>query len=101
MPYLDPAALENWIAVVNVAIDSNGNPAGLYTGSIAPSNACGVAAQWCISAPGEVQYLPIAGTTYGGLGYGTSFATAVVSGVAALVSQAYPGWPARTCRTRS
>ncbi|EQD53087.1 autotransporter serine protease, partial [mine drainage metagenome] len=90
LPYLDPAALENWIAVVNVAIDSNGNPAGLYTGSIAPSNACGVAAQWCISAPGEVQYLPIAGTTYGGLGYGTSFATAVVSGVAALVSQAYP-----------
>ncbi|MHB1274220.1 MAG: S8 family serine peptidase [Rhodanobacter sp.] len=90
LPYLDPAALENWIAVVNVNIDSTGQPDGLYTGSIAPSNACGVAAQWCISAPGEVQYLPIAGTTYGGLGYGTSFATAVVSGVAALVSQAYP-----------
>ncbi|EQD70744.1 serine protease, partial [mine drainage metagenome] len=88
LPYLDPAALENWIAVVNVNISSTGQPDGLYTGSIAPSNACGVAAQWCISAPGEVQYLPIAGTTYGGLGYGTSFATAVVSGVAALVSQA-------------
>ncbi|EQD65116.1 serine protease, partial [mine drainage metagenome] len=63
---------------------------GLYTGSNAPSNACGVAAEWCIAAPGEVQYLPVPGTTYGGLGYGTSFATAVVSGVAALVSQTYP-----------
>ncbi|MHB1538263.1 MAG: S8 family serine peptidase [Solirubrobacteraceae bacterium] len=90
LPYTDPAALNNWIAVVNVNIDSTGQPDGLYTGSIAPSNACGVAALWCISAPGEVQYLPVPNTTYGGLGYGTSFATAVVSGVAALESQAYP-----------
>lgn len=90
LPYLDPAALENWITVANVTLDSNGNPDGLYTGSDAPSNACGVAAQWCISAPGEVQYLPVTGTSYSGGAVGTSFATAVVSGVAALVSQAYP-----------
>ena len=91
LPYLDPTALNNWIAVVNINIDSNGNPAGLYTGSTAPSNACGVAAQWCIAAPGTVQFLGIPNTTFsGGGGVGTSFATAVVSGVAALVSQAYP-----------
>ena len=92
LPYLDPAALNNWIAVVNVNIDSNGNPAGLFAGYNGqdPSNACGVAAQWCIAAPGEVQYLPIPGTIYGGLGFGTSFSAAVVSGVAALVQQAYP-----------
>ncbi len=90
LPYLDPAALANWIAVVNVNLDSNGNPAGLFAGSNGqdPSNACGAAAQWCISAPGEVQYLPVPG--FGNEGYGTSFATAVVSGVAALVQQAYP-----------
>ena len=90
LPYLDPTAAANWIAVVNVAIDSNGNPAGLFTGANGqdPSNACGVAAAWCISAPGEVAYLPIPG--FGNYGYGTSFAAAVVSGVAALVQQAYP-----------
>lgn len=90
LPYLDPTALANWIAVVNVNIDSNGNPAGLFAGNNGqdPSNACGVAAPWCIAAPGEVAYLPIPG--FGNYGYGTSFATAVVSGVAALVSQAYP-----------
>ncbi len=90
LPYLDPAAMNNWIAVVNVAIDSNGNPAGLFAGSGGqdPSNACGVAAAWCISAPGEVQYLPVPG--FGNEGFGTSFATAVVTGVAALVQQAYP-----------
>ena len=90
LPYLDPAALDNWIAVVNVNIDSNGHPAGLFAGANGqdPSNACGVAAAWCISAPGEVQYLPVPG--FGNEGYGTSFATAVVTGVAALVQQAYP-----------
>ncbi len=90
LPYLDPAAMNNWIAVVNVAIDSNGNPAGLFAGSGGqdPSNACGVAAAWCISAPGEVQYLTVPG--FGNEGFGTSFATAVVTGVAALVQQAYP-----------
>ena len=90
LPYLDPTALDNWIAVVNVNIDSNGHPAGLFAGANGqdPSNACGVAAQWCISAPGEVQYLSVPG--FGNEGYGTSFATAVVSGVAALVSQTYP-----------
>ncbi len=90
LPYLDPAALANWIAVVNVNLTSSGQPDGLFAGAGGqdPSNACGVAAQWCISAPGEVQYLPV--PNFGNEGYGTSFATAVVSGVAALVSQAYP-----------
>ncbi len=90
LPYLDLAAANNWIAVVNLQLTSTGQPDGLYTGSVDPSNACGVVAAWCIAAPGEVQYLPIPGTTYGGLGEGTSFATAVITGVAALVQQAYP-----------
>lgn len=88
VPYFDATALEDWIAVVNVNINSAGQPAGLYTGPTDPSNACGVAAMWCLAAPGEVQYLSTPG--FGTDGVGTSFATAVVSGVAALVSQAYP-----------
>ena len=92
LPYTDPTALPNWISVVNLQISSTGQPDGLFQGSNGqePSNACGVAAPWCVAAPGEVLYLPIPGTVFGGSGYGTSFATAVVTGVAALVQQAYP-----------
>ncbi|HLI17868.1 MAG TPA: autotransporter domain-containing protein [Rhodanobacteraceae bacterium] len=90
LPYWIPSFQPNWLAVVNVAIDSNGNVDGLYKGSDAPSNACGVAANWCLSAPGEVEFPSIPGEYSGGVGHGTTAAAAVVSGVAAQVWQAFP-----------
>ena len=92
LPYLDATVLPNWLTVVNVNINSSGQPAGLWNGATDPSNACGVAANWCLSAPGEEDTLPVPGTAFagGGMDIGTSFSTAVVTGVAALVSGAYP-----------
>ena len=57
------------------------------------SNRCGIAAKWCIAAPGEDM---LAATyTWLGLGYGTangtSFAAPVVSGGLALVMQYFRG----------
>ncbi|MGN6788989.1 MAG: autotransporter domain-containing protein [Rhodanobacteraceae bacterium] len=89
LPYWIPSFQPNWIAAVDMAIDSNGQPAGLYKGSDAPSNSCGVAMQWCISASGNVQFPPVGNFT-GGAANGTSASAAVVSGVAAQVWQAFP-----------
>lgn len=89
LPYWIPSFQPSWLAVVNVAIDSNGKPSGLYEGNPEPSNACGVAAAWCIGAPG-VEGIPPSAKSPGGTIIGTSFATAVVSGVAAQVWQAFP-----------
>lgn len=92
LPYWIPAFQPNWLAVVNVAIDASGNPAGLYKGAAEPSNACGVAAPWCIGAPGVV-FTPtpnVPGTGFNGGGVGTSFAAPIISGVAAQVLQAFP-----------
>ncbi|MEO8748201.1 MAG: autotransporter domain-containing protein, partial [Rhodanobacter sp.] len=91
-PYWIPSFQPSWLAVVNIAIDGNGNPAGLSTAGNEPSNACGVAAQWCRGAPGDVM-IPtpnVPGTVFQGEGFGSSFATAVVTGVAAQVFQAFP-----------
>ncbi|WZB77213.1 S8 family serine peptidase [Achromobacter insuavis] len=51
------------------------------------SNACGVAANWCIStrSPDDAKLT------------GTSFAAPVVAATAALVQQAYPGWTTAPC----
>lgn len=95
LPYIFPNLQPDWLAVVNITIDSNGNPAGLYNGPTDPSNTCGVAAQWCLAAPGEVNYVPIPGTEFGGYGFGTSFAAAAVTGIAAQVWQAFP-WMSAT-----
>ncbi|HKT42608.1 MAG TPA: autotransporter domain-containing protein, partial [Rhodanobacteraceae bacterium] len=89
LPYWIPSFQPNWLVAVDMAIDSNGRPAGLYTGSDAPSNACGVAMEWCISAPGNVQF-PAVGRFTGGFANGTSASASVVSGVAAQVWQAFP-----------
>lgn len=86
MPYWVPELRNNFLAVG--AVDSNGNLADF-------SNQCGVAADWCLVAPGvEVpSTLPLGTGTDGG-NYGpmdgTSMATPVVTGVAALVKQAFP-----------
>jgi len=89
LPYWIPEFQPNWLAVVNMSIDSNGKPAGLYSGSDAPSNACGVAAQWCLAAPGNIQ-IPASAQYSFGYATGTSASAAVVSGVAAQVWQAFP-----------
>jgi len=89
LPHWIPSFQPNWLVAVDMAIDSNGKPAGLYTGSDAPSNACGIAMAWCLSAPGNVQF-PAVGRLADGFANGTSASAAVVSGVAAQVWQAFP-----------
>lgn len=89
LPHWIPSFQPNWLVAVDMAIDSNGKPAGLYTGSDAPSNACGVAMAWCLSAPGNVKF-PAVGRFTTGVANGTSASAAVVSGVAAQAWQAFP-----------
>ena len=86
-PHYYAALQPGWLAVVNVQVNSSGQVTALD-----PTSAqCGNAAAWCIAAPGTVQVLGIPNTTFsGGGGDGTSFATAVITGVAAQVWQAYP-----------
>ncbi|HTV86270.1 MAG TPA: S8 family serine peptidase [Dyella sp.] len=89
LPYYEPSLQQNWLAVVNVAINASGQVTGLDT--TATSNACGVAAPWCLAAPGYIYVSPVANTPFStGAGDGTSGAAAVVSGVAALVWQRFP-----------
>ena len=89
LPYYESSLQKNWLAVVNVSINANGQVTGLDT--TATSNACGVAAQWCLAAPGYAYVSPVANTPFStGAGDGTSGAAAVVTGVAALVWQRFP-----------
>jgi len=89
LPYYEPTLQNNWLAVVNVALNASGQVTGLDTA--ATSNACGVAAPWCLAAPGYIYVSPVANTGFStGAGDGTSGAAAVVSGVAALVWQRFP-----------
>ncbi len=70
-PYVAPPLERGWLTVAQLLADGN----------LAPwSNACGVAANWCIStrSPDDAKLT------------GTSFAAPVVAATAALVSQAYP-----------
>lgn len=95
LPYLYSDLKSGWLAVVNVALDSSGKVTGLDP----TSNACGVAASWCLAAPGTNYFEPVAGTAYKtGLADGTSGAAAVVSGAAALVDQKFPWMTADNLR---
>lgn len=92
MPHWIPELRDNWIAVG--AIDKDGNLPGF-------SNRCGVAAAWCLVAPGVDVYStmplgtgPAADPNYQ-LEDGTSMAAPVVSGIAALVKQAFPFFTAK------
>ena len=85
---LPAADLERgWLSVT--AVDSN-SPGKLAS----YANACGVAAKYCLAAPGAAVYVDPAHTAGGTpsylWNYGTSFAAPLVSGAAALVWQKYP-----------
>jgi len=69
-----------WVVVA--ATDSSGQIAGY-------SNRCGVAAAWCISAPGTALFSTTVGGGYGN-NSGTSFAAPTVSGGVALIRQMWP-----------
>lgn len=85
LPYRITDLQKGWLAVGSV--DANNVRSSF-------SNACGVAAQWCLVAPGELYSTTVVGSGTNGSNYksgqGTSYATPVVVGVAALVKQAYP-----------
>ncbi|QNK00114.1 autotransporter domain-containing protein [Dyella telluris] len=89
LPYVAPQYAHHWLAVVNVALNSSGQPNGLDTG--VSSTACGVAASWCLAAPGLFYGVPVPGTSFpDGVSEGTSNAAPIVTGVAALVWQKFP-----------
>ena len=82
-----PELRGHWVAVV--ATDRSGTIANF-------SNRCGIAAQWCIAAPGErvrvASYNPSRGSTnlYENIN-GTSFAAPMVSGGLAVMKQLFRG----------
>ncbi|KFL27093.1 hypothetical protein JP74_09310 [Devosia sp. 17-2-E-8] len=73
LPYLFPELEENWLAV-----------SGYYYG-----NKCGVAKNYCLTAPADDIYVAVPGGGYDHV-WGTSFAGPHVAGVAALVKQRFP-----------
>lgn len=79
LPLVDQRLRGGWVAVV--ATGGNGSIANW-------SNRCGVAADWCMAAPGE----GIIGLYKGTLatGNGTSFAAPMVSAAAALMLEKWP-----------
>lgn len=85
-PAMFPHLRRNWLAVVGGYVEANGTVQRLETSS----SMCGVAAQWCITAPGSGRFLPGPGVGRSGGGVGTSLATAITTGAAAVVSSAFP-----------
>ncbi|MGS0740244.1 autotransporter domain-containing protein [Glaciimonas sp. GG7] len=90
MPDASKALQEGWLAVT--AVNAVGGDQGYdprkdkVAGDIASyANRCGVAANWCLAAPGDF----FSATTNERV-HGTSFATPAVTGAAALVQEAYP-----------
>lgn len=86
MPHYFPELTPYWVAVTAIGLDGN---------RAAYANACGVAAQWCLAAPGgDMPIDPGIGSSAPGNGYafidGTSMATPHVSGALALAAELFP-----------
>jgi hypothetical protein len=84
MPSIDPRLASSWITVV--ATDRTGHLASY-------SNACGIAASYCMAAPGSNilgAYTNSSGVQTLATGSGTSFAAPMVSASAALIWQYFP-----------
>lgn len=86
VPHAAPEFSRNWLAVSSVTLDDTGQVSGLAS----YANHCGLAAEWCLVAPGLHTIPAIPGTEYTWAVDGTSSATAAVTGVGALVWQAFP-----------
>jgi len=90
LPALLPELEDHWLAVVGLEVDDKGAVIGLDKTAGAASNACGVAAAWCLAAPARAQVVPVAGTQFAsGAADGTSIAAPIVTGVAAMVAQQF------------
>ena len=85
LPYYWTGTADHWIAVV--AIDTDGKETS-YT------NRCGVAAAWCISAPGQAIYSVEDDGTYT-YKNGTSQAAPHVSGAIAILIETFPNLTAK------
>lgn len=98
MPYIKPANDASGLYILNtnakdysatasqlLAVTSV-NSAGVISSF---SNRCGVAAAWCLAAPGESVVSTYIGGGYAS-GSGTSFSAPVVSGAVALLLEKYP-----------
>lgn len=89
LPAVVPEVKDNWLAVV--AVDSSNVIASF-------SDRCGIAKEWCLAAPGVDIYSTWRVDAAHPTGYnvegGTSMAAPAVSGVAALVKQAFPWFTA-------
>lgn len=97
LPYYFPSWAKNWLAVT--AVDRNGNLTGY-------ANHCGLAAQWCLAAPGGEAPLPsesfldtlilsagIPNDEYIAGNAGTSMAAPHVTGALAIARQMFPDAP--------
>lgn len=78
----------NFIAAANAAVNADGTVTDLDP----TSHWCGLAANWCLTAPGYVLTGSVPGTSFEGKAgsNGTSGSTGITTGVAALVWEAYP-----------
>ena len=89
LPTLYPNLQTGWLAVT--AVNAVGGAEGFSSADRVPgvissyASRCGVAANWCLAAPGDF-FSPTAGRRV----YGTSFAVPAVTGALALVQQVYP-----------
>ena len=91
LPYHAPELVDAWLVVV--ASDENGVETGF-------TNRCGVAAAFCVTAPGNQVLAADAGTT----GYvslsGTSMAAPFLSGLAAALMEKFPNLTLKQIATR-